>query len=97
MRISDLSSDVCSSDLVVMQFVVGDRDLETVAEMAHRFVVQLLLLVGRVLRFTRTQAHAVTLDGLGQDHRGHALGVRRSEERRVGKEWFSTDRSRWSP
>src|SRR3546814_13631032 len=28
---------------------------------------------------------------------GEALGVRRSEERRVGKEWVRTCRSRWSP
>ncbi len=40
------------------------------------FVVQLLLLMGRVLRFAG-RAHAVTLDRLGQDHGRHALGVRR--------------------
>src|SRR3546814_13821551 len=37
----------------------------------------------------------------GQDWRQlppeHLLHIVRSEERRVGKEWFSTCRSRWSP
>src|SRR3546814_8632549 len=80
MRISDWSSDVCSSDLNL---------------------VQQLLLDGAVA----DQPAGVV--GLADDHRavGVDLGdreadmreIRRSEERRVGKECVSTCRSRWSP
>src|SRR3546814_15870898 len=31
------------------------------------------------------------------EYTSHGVTVRRSEERRVGKEWVSTCRSRWSP
>src|SRR3546814_4546148 len=64
MRISDWSSDVCSSDL-------------------HQ----------------RRQAGLVDKDrGLDRPETGLAGDVEeRSEERRVGKEWVSTCRSRWSP
>src|SRR3546814_13385468 len=45
-------------------------------------------------------AHAAaTVAGLAADRLGTALGAAaaRSEARRVGKEWVSTGRSRWSP
>src|SRR3546814_14419522 len=37
------------------------------------------------------------LDAAGSAYGITRLLVNRSEERRVGKEWFSTCRSRWSP
>src|SRR3546814_7717846 len=88
MRISDWSSDVCSSDLDDRQpnavddpgpqpFEVIDQEGES--EGRHR------LLVDAVLRQPGGQRRA--------DHR---IG-KRSEERRVGKECVSTCRSRWSP
>ena len=58
------------------QLVVGNRNLETVAEMAHRIVVEFLLLVRGILRLAG-RAHAVTLHGLGQDHGRHVLRVHR--------------------
>src|SRR3546814_9080705 len=74
MRISDWSSDVCSSDLpLAMAFLrrYGAHD-EPNARSLHQ---------SPVLR-----GGGVAL-----------LGATGSEERRVGKEWVSTCRSRWSP
>src|SRR3546814_2564984 len=86
MRISDWSSDVCSSDLrddlPVDDVVVGEgvRSPRVDVERAPRVVV------------AREEAEAqARADPELLDHR------RRSEERRVGKECVSTCRSRWSP
>src|SRR3546814_17000981 len=91
MRISDWSSDVCSSDLVdddlaAGQAAVADRAADH--ELAGRVDVELGALV----------------QPLGGQHRledvlAHRLDqvLLRSEERRVGNECVSTCRSRWSP
>src|SRR3546814_7245786 len=82
MRISDWSSDVCSSDLEfgarhVAGFVAGqEKDA-----------------VGDLLRLPDPAERDVRQQGSG-DFR---IGMGRSEERRVGKECVSTCRSRWSP
>src|SRR3546814_3294144 len=69
MRISDWSSDVCSSDLPALPFLGQPRGIAR-----------------------RGEEHG------GTDRRPPARSaVRRSEERRVGKECVSTCRSRWSP
>src|SRR3546814_9526851 len=75
MRISDWSSDVCSSDLAGSQARPGLSQARTATGHAR---------AGHRLRL-----------GRGTEVRGRAL--RRSEERRVGKECVSTCRSRWSP
>src|SRR3546814_2604498 len=90
MRISDWSSDVCSSDLLVLADLkdlllqlVGDAH----AELFRAHVAALAEPVGLV-------------DMLDAGDRAVALlvhGLHRSEERRVGKECVSTCRSRWSP
>src|SRR3546814_16918999 len=84
MRISDWSSDVCSSDLLF------DRRLRRgrlfLGPLAFRAAW-----LGRCLRISgRLQAH---------DRDAFIPIVRRfrSEERRVGTECVSTCRSRWSP
>src|SRR3546814_18294644 len=90
-RISDWSSDVCSSDLETQRFGqalddAGDRDL-----VDH---------LGRLPR-----AGAADVDharGIGLHHglgggEGFGAAAARSEERRVGKECVSTGSSRWSP
>src|SRR3546814_19486606 len=91
MRISDWSSDVCSSDLPHR-----GRDVEGQArgvEVAFLDAVGVALtnprLGVRVRRWTCADgdALAVALAHVGP----------RSEERRVGKECVSTCRSRWSP
>src|SRR3546814_3849199 len=90
MRISDWSSDVCSSDLAREQ-----RDLPDAAE-----VEELITLmpepeaepVGHFLRDGEIIARKRPDDD--QDQRPEQ---QRSEERRGGKECVSTCRSRWSP
>src|SRR3546814_10417829 len=81
MRISDWSSDVCSSDL---RWSKGRTDQEC---------LRIVLLYARCRclsrRPTRKSAQSTPLSEL--------LSVLRSEERRVGKECVSTCRSRWSP
>src|SRR3546814_4451385 len=86
MRISDWSSDVCSSDLTIRPQPFGlrrrdiliDYDLSAIREIAE-------------LRFPEHQSLGI----------GHGIAIfeaqHRSEERRVGKECVSTCRSRWSP
>src|SRR3546814_6378504 len=88
MRISDWSSDVCSSDLLRTMQV---RPKATAGVSSHRRDLGSLWL----LEAPRTcpDLHPLTpgappLDGLQSS---------RSEERRVGKECVSTCRSRWSP
>src|SRR3546814_12359733 len=93
MRISDWSSDVCSSDLagacdpglpLSREHMGGNTSLfrpeaaENAVEILH----------GDIDLF---HARADIDDAVGE------LGLGRSEERRVGKECVSTCRSRWSP
>src|SRR3546814_19614162 len=102
MRISDWSSDVCSSDLEVV-------------ELAGKVVVVGDVLLHLADRIILLQAADVAAQGEAELHQGIALEVGvvagqqrdevaqrallegRSEERRVGKECVSTGRSRWSP
>src|SRR3546814_20713517 len=93
MRISDWSSDVCSSDLSIG--VIDDLDMSFVnghpvgnsfgwSEERHYGVPAALLRAGR------NEILVVASNSWG-------AGGFRSEERRVGKECVSTCRSRWSP
>src|SRR3546814_6266671 len=81
LRISDWSSDVCSSDLRVR--------IEPSPALAER------IRTGGAQRTQRVQPRDARFlcppSGLLMQR------LRRSEERRVGKEWISTCRSRWSP
>src|SRR3546814_21031670 len=76
MRISDWSSDVCSSDLKSMAPKRGHRMDAGRRGFARR-------------RFCRLAGW--------RSFPGLSVQMRRSEERRVGKECVSTCRSRWSP
>src|SRR3546814_5388492 len=84
MRISDWSSDVCSSDLGAFARLV-DAVLDHVAHGVAAVVGELARGLLQVQAFLDQP-----FEQLG------ALGLR-SEERRVGKECVSTCRSRWSP
>src|SRR3546814_13206397 len=84
MRISDWSSDVCSSDLARAR----RRRLPPPRDDDRRRR-------GRSLRQNRQAARARLSRRPGG--RARREGRRRSEERRVGKECVSTCRSRWSP
>src|SRR3546814_15579873 len=85
MRISDWSSDVCSSDLVEIAGIqprhqkAAAHPLATLE--AHLIVVQ-------------STGQGAALD---PRFRGRSGEDARSDERRVGKECVSTCRSRWSP
>src|SRR3546814_6718528 len=83
MRSSDLSSDVCSSDLQIGDDTAGPLFAELLVE---------LLAPDRIGVTDHEQQGVVHRVGFG---RGGAKI--RSEERRVGKECVSTCRSRWSP
>src|SRR3546814_18894178 len=88
MRISDWSSDVCSSDLVPSSDDLdGDvRPFEAVELVARRVVGAEVERLVRVLDARRVVVEAEIAPGR----------VVRSEERRVGKECVSPCRSRWS-
>src|SRR3546814_15688511 len=96
MRISDWSSDVCSSDLLARAKRVsagvqrrkagGTQSADGWSGMQG---ARRLLLDGMVPR--KGSANAPLITGL------HEMVWGRSEERRVGNECVSTCRSRWSP
>src|SRR3546814_11512839 len=132
MRISDWSSDVCSSDLMVLAIGIVVDDAIVVVEniernmrlgyspreSAHRTmdevgsaVVSIALVLTAVfvpvafipgisgqfyLQFAITIAVATVISAANSLTLSPALAAR-SEERRVGQEWVSPCRSRWSP
>src|SRR3546814_19658180 len=99
MRISDWSSDVCSSDLDR----TGEDRLQVGKPHSHadigksqllasdRFQAGCKLKSEKPAKCKANRALAMTINILSLDF--HV----RSEERRVGKECVSTCRSRWSP
>src|SRR3546814_18193620 len=95
MRISDWSSDVCSSDLraarrwALAELVrTGKAEAEDFIELARYQGID-----------GRADQALDTLDGLARSQPREVDDdfVDRSEERRVGKECVRTCRSRWSP
>src|SRR3546814_17408474 len=98
MRISDWSSDVCSSDLLE-RISQGAEDGDREIALAGLDLGQVALADAQVpgqVRLLQATVLAPGPDGVRTvDDRVHDL--RRSEERRVGKECVSTCSSRWSP
>src|SRR3546814_11129361 len=98
MRISDWSSDVCSSDLAVIaeiHLLQFRMPVET-----ERFDDEGPELAGEEVGQEETQdiVDRLRLEGGIAPEEGVAVRPRdRSEERRVGKECVSKCRSRWSP
>src|SRR3546814_4008920 len=95
MRISDWSSDVCSSDLT--------RD-DSAEAIPYSSAVHINSPLDRSLRNdTATLTATYDPEGFAVDDKGNikealaAAAQIRSEERRVGKECVRTCRSRWSP
>src|SRR3546814_9639630 len=86
MRISDWSSDVCSSDLLI----TSNSRLATLAE-ALTACPDLKAVVSVDGAPSALPAHVAGASW------SDLAGGARSEERRVGKECVSTCRSRWSP
>src|SRR3546814_18334121 len=94
MRISDWSSDVCSSDLVAREQL-----LERASSAAHRAVLALTLTIVGVPPAERGMlggARSGVCVPSGEICNSRAAPCIRSEESRVGKECVSTCRSRWS-
>src|SRR3546814_9109131 len=89
MRISDWSSDVCSSDLARVGVPVADM---LAAPDTGAGLNTQLLLGDEVLVFEERGDWAWVQAG-----RDNYVGYVRSDERRVGKECVRTCRSRWSP
>src|SRR3546814_12505383 len=86
MRISDWSSDVCSSDLLTGCMEIGWRSMGPASK----------------LRAQGRERHSQTSPANRPDISDRRTcrprnGRNRSEERRVGKECVSKCRSRWSP
>src|SRR3546814_1685467 len=98
MRISDWSSDVCSSDLDCEISGTFEGDL-TVTDL---LVVQPTGRVSGRIRYAEMELSrgarvSGDIDVLDDAALRRARGDGRSEERRVGKEWVSTCRSRCTP
>src|SRR3546814_15118141 len=109
MRISDWSSDVCSSDLFDLHHTANQEataaNVQQVVAGAGRGAVelqgQLALVQGEIavdIHHARRKARA-DIAAVHEQVGVHVAlaGQGRSEERRVGKECVSTCRSRWSP
>src|SRR3546814_13489816 len=96
MRISDWSSDVCSSDLFGLRHHPDfERDWETLSNITadHKARIETELPSGYAV--PRTAEKASLQAAVADNPVTVVFG--RSEERRVGKECVSTCRSRWSP
>src|SRR3546814_11413591 len=103
MRISDWSSDVCSSDLdwpqtsvrVIVAYPPGGVSDSVTRAISDKLTERL-----GVSFVVENKGGAGGTIGMNEVARaeadGHTIGFR-SEERRVGKECVSTCRSRWSP
>src|SRR3546814_10971794 len=93
MRISDWSSDVCSSDLADTAAENIEQQADVIDERAGTMTNEV------VENAMENQAEALENRAEGVREMGERQGEavdRRSEERRVGKECVSTGRSRWS-
>src|SRR3546814_4645283 len=100
MRISDWSSDVCSSDLMANALVEAGHQVDILTEApARRFIDEPLLdaRIRRVLLGKGILAGFRLRRYVGAHPGVRVVAALRSEERRVGKECVSTCRSRWSP
>src|SRR3546814_14457875 len=103
MRISDWSSDVCSSDLspVGMSGLLSPREAETASARAAKacgipFGLSMLSLAP-MEEISRESGSPFWFHVQPMKDRGllRSLLDRRSEERRVGQEFVSQGRSRW--
>src|SRR3546814_12021995 len=98
MRISDWSSDVCSSDLLpaVHEFPSWPRSL-FIRIPTTPLPASQPLTISRITqgRFAVSEPTSTTTQLL--PYMLSSIHFSRSEERRVGKECVSTCRSRWSP
>src|SRR3546814_4230355 len=99
MRISDWSSDVCSSDLTVEggRGAVVEVNAETDFVARNDTFQDFVRKVTEIALETRGDTEATKAASFPGTGRTVGEELTRSEERRVGKEGVSTCRSRWSP
>src|SRR3546814_4238974 len=102
MRISDWSSDVCSSDLKLAltsfhfaSMILGNQKMIALYFREERYFPEALR--ARLLEAERAVTSKLSKVIDSGIRRGDFRSCDRSEERRVGKECVSTCRSRWSP
>src|SRR3546814_10935307 len=97
MRISDWSSDVCSSDLGGAYLQCELKDIRDGTKLNERFRasedVERVRLDQKDYQYLYIEGDMLTF----MDNETYEQISVRSEERRVGKECVSTCRSRWSP
>src|SRR3546814_12466770 len=94
MRISDWSSDVCSSDLKL----AGVSDPETKRKTIGGLFIDVFEEEARKIGGAEFLAQGTLYPDVIESvsfHGGPSVTIKRSEERRVGKECVSTCRSRW--
>src|SRR3546814_13184856 len=105
MRISDWSSDVCSSDL---HGLIGDLTEIVIAKAldqhgiwrrtGQNFTIAINVSMQVLNRYDFPEFVVAAAERAGVSPTSIVLEItERSEERRVGKECVSTCRSRWSP
>src|SRR3546814_11855325 len=97
MRISDWSSDVCSSDLPSINMHRLGHQI-AFQPLWPAFAAEARFLDAAERRIVGRDDEAVGPHHPAFDVVGDAVdAAARSEERRVGKEWVSSCRSRWAP
>src|SRR3546814_19043565 len=100
MRISDWSSDVCSSDLPKPSLAVPPAASHSAirAKRAAAFEPDDAIdgVAGQAVLEAPCRGIVAGVDEVGLAQRPQHRLIERSEERRVGKECVSTCRSRWS-
>src|SRR3546814_13999927 len=99
MRISDWSSDVCSSDLNLWEGVIASPENVSASPPISCRTANLVRIC-IILPFFNLNFHisrfTIILSFI-LPHSSPCVHMGRSEERRVGKECVGTCRSRWSP
>src|SRR3546814_13067083 len=100
MRISDWSSDVCSSDLTLFgkafDRATGTVNLDRVTAATRQHTAEFAGLLRQRLEAAKLDPNQPVNLSIGADPRV-IVDNSRSDERGVGKECVRTCRSRWSP
>src|SRR3546814_4402663 len=94
-RISDWSSDVCSSDLLHAEMIGEDLHDLIAFVMAQQTMIDEHAGQLRADRLVQQRRDHRRIDTAGKPEQ-HVAVADRSEERRVGQEWVNTCRSQWS-
>src|SRR3546814_13336714 len=99
MRISDWSSDVCSSDLNLLRYTnnMAGRACHVVASATQVGLTQVLGLMRKLIATAALTFSCLCSASPVTSLKADPAIYRRSEERRVGKECVSTCRHRWTP